>query len=302
VGLKKFFVDLLPGPLIRFFARPYVGGYSIPKAIEKADKLWEMDKIMTTLDLLGESVNDKETVEFNVKTYLDIIDEIKDKREYITVSIKLTAFGILFDEELAYQSVEKIVAKGHENNILVTLDMEDHPYTDITLKIYKELLTKYPTFGTVLQSRLYRTKNDLEDLYNHPNKIRIRMCIGIYDEPEEISLQKKNDMKDKMLEYSIDLMEKRHYTEYATHDKAYIDKYVEVLKEKNLPVENTEVQHLLGVPLLKIQRNLIEQGINVRLYLPFVLNKKDATAYLRRRMYHNPYMAIYVIRNLLRIN
>lgn len=288
--------------MVRFFARPYIGGYGMDDALEKADKLWESEGIKTTLDLLGEFVNDKETVEFNLTTYLDAIDRLKGREEYVSVSIKLTAFGILFDEELAFSCIEKIVKKGYENSVLVTLDMEDHPYTDITLNLYKELLVKYPGFGTVLQSRLFRTKEDIVALHELEQKCRIRICIGIYNEPEEIAYQKKPPMKDKLLEFGEDLIKHGHFTEYATHDRDYVEKFLNLVEEKGYDKKLVEIQHLKGVPLLNEQRDYIKRGYPVRLYLPFVINKKDATAYLKRRMLNNPNMAIYVLRNLFRLN
>ncbi len=267
-------------------------------ALEKAERLWGDERISTTLDLLGEFVTTKEEVEHTVSVYKEVFDRIKDKTDHISVSIKLSALGILFDREYCEMKLDELLSAADEKGIKVTMDMEDSSMTDITLEIYRKYVQKHPTFGTVLQSRLFRTKDDIERF--NDIKGRFRICIGIYNEPPEISLTDKKEMKEKLLEYARLLLDAGHYTEIATHDKKTIERAKELVK--NYPPTQFEFQQLLGVPLLPIQRELVRAGYTVRLYLPFVINKKDATAYLKRRMKENPHMTIYVLKNLLRLN
>lgn len=300
-SIKKFFIDLLPGPLVRYFARNYVGGYGIENAFVKIDELWSRG-ICSTVDLLGEFVKNPGEVERNVQTYMKVIDMIGDRKGHVTISIKLSAFGLLFDLDLAKKSIERLVSYADERGINVTLDMEDHPYTDITLELYKELLKKHPTFGTVLQSRLFRTEQDIDQIIQEGVKTRIRTCIGIYIEPAEIAYTKKPDMKEKLLEYAQKLADHGHYVEFATHDVEYIRKFWEIAKERGYDKKNFEFQQLLGVPMDKIQRELVEAGNTVRLYVPFAIDKGDATAYLRRRLLANPKMAYFVLKNMFKKN
>lgn len=291
-------MDHLPGAIVRFFSKPYVGGYGIEAALQKAESLWENEGISTTLDLLGEFVTNRDEVENTVAIYKDVFERISDKTDHISVSIKLSALGILFDREYCEQKLDELLSAAHEKGIKVTMDMEDSSLTDITLEIYRKYVQKYPSFGTVLQSRLFRTKSDIENLRDI--KGRFRICIGIYNEPPEISLVDKKEMKERLLEYAKMLLDDGHYTEIATHDKETIRRAREMVK--NYPPSQFEFQQLLGVPLLSVQRELVKDGYTVRLYLPFVINKKDATAYLKRRMKENPHMTIYVLKNLLRLN
>ncbi|RMG26951.1 MAG: hypothetical protein D6732_20740 [Methanobacteriota archaeon] len=296
--MKDFVVDHLPGSIVRFFSRPYVGGYGIDAALKKAEELWTNERISTTLDLLGEFVKTKEEVENTVSIYKDVFDRIKDKNDHISVSIKLSALGILFDREYCESKLEELLKVADERGIKVTMDMEDSSLTETTLEIYRKFVQTYPSFGTVLQSRLFRTREDIERFKDI--KGRFRICIGIYNEPPDISLTDKKEMKEKLLEYAKMLLESGHYTEIATHDKTTIERAKEIVKD--YPPSQFEFQQLLGVPLLSVQRELVRLGYTVRLYLPFVINKKDATAYLKRRMKENPHMTIYVLKNLLRLN
>lgn len=300
-SVKKFFVDLLPGPMVRYFARNYVGGYGITNVFLKIDSLWDKG-ISSTVDLLGEFVKTEEEVRKNIHTYKSIIDTVGERKDHVSISIKLSAFGLLFDHDIAKKSVEEVVKYAHEKGIKVTLDMEDHPYTDITLDLYKDLLKKYPDFGTVLQARLFRTENDVNKIIEEKTPTRIRMCIGIYIEPEDISYTKKPDMKKRLIEYAEKLADHGHYLEYATHDPEYIRKFMELSEKKGYDKKKYEYQQLLGVPLSKIQEELVDAGNTVRLYVPLAVDKNDATAYLRRRLVANPKMAFYVIKNMFKKN
>ena len=60
-----------------------------------------------------------------------------------------------------------------------------------------------------------------------------------------------------------------------------------------------EVQMLMGVPKQTFQDELIQNGILIRLYVPFAEKWKYASAYCKRRMTANPAMAAYIVKNIL---
>ena len=74
-------------------------------------------------------------------------------------------------------------------NYQVTIDMEDSTQTDAELDLFLKLYHEFPaTVGIVLQACLKRTMTDLERLKKEmlPGyPINIRLCKGIYLEPEE---------------------------------------------------------------------------------------------------------------------
>lgn len=286
----------MPGFLIRFFAKPYVSGDSTEKGVAKADELWREKGISSTLDLLSEEVFSTGEVEENVNTYCDLL-ELLQGREYVTVSLKPSGLGIHESLDYCQKNLEIILDKATDVNIAITLDMEDHTFTDDTLKLYINLLVKYPTFGSVLQSRLYRTKADIENL--NGIKTRIRICIGIYNEPSDIALTNKRDMKVKLVEYTKQLVEAGHFVEVATQDKNTIQEVVDLAKKEGWTKDNIEFQQLMGVPMTKVQNSLLEE-YTVRLYVPFAIKWSSALPYLRRRMVNNPSMGIYVIKNLFK--
>ena len=296
MGLKKFAVSLAPTPLVKLFASPYVAGDSSGAAVDAAQKLWDERRVCSTIDLLGEELESDEEVQYSVDVYERLIDAL-GSQDYATISLKPTQLGSHRGTENCQKIIEGIVRRAEKYNIKVTLDMEDNSFTDMTLDIFRALKKDHPTFGTVLQSRLFRTDDDIISLKGL--NARIRICIGIYNEPKEIALQSKSEMKRKLLQQVELLFKEGHYPEIATHDEAVINEAIDIAEKLNIKKDQYEVQMLMGVPKRAFQDELIQNGILVRLYVPFAQKWKYATAYCKRRLAANPAMAAYIFKNIL---
>jgi proline dehydrogenase len=296
MGLKKFAVSLAPTPLVKLFASPYVAGDSIGAALDAAQKLWDERRVCSTIDLLGEELESDEEVQYSVDVYERLIDAL-GSQDYATISLKPTQLGSHCGTENCQKIIEGIVRRAEKYNIKVTLDMEDNSFTDMTLDIFRALNKDHPTFGTVLQSRLFRTNDDIISLKGL--NARIRICIGIYNEPKEIALQSLSEMKRKLLQQVELLFKEGHYPEIATHDEAVINEAIDIAEKLNIKKDQYEVQMLKGVPKRAFQDELIQNGILVRLYVPFAQKWKYATAYCKRRLAANPAMAAYILKNIL---
>jgi proline dehydrogenase len=297
VDIRKAIVDLAPGPVVRVFAAPYVAGKGIESGVSKADEIWKANRLSSTIDLLGEEVFKREDVEATVATYFGMVEQVRD-RPYVSISCKPTQLGIHESEAYCLENIRKIVAKAAAAGIRVTVDMEDHDFTDVTLRLYKALRDEFDNVGTVLQSRLYRTKADILALHAKP--CRVRICIGIYKEPKAIAYQDKPAMKEKLFEYVQLLLEKGHVPEIATHDEPLIHRCLEYLDARGCPPSAYEFQMLLGVPRQQIQSEIVGGGRVMRLYVPFAEEWKYAVAYCKRRLAANPMMGAYVMKNLFR--
>jgi len=296
MGLKKFAVSLAPTPLVKLFASPYVAGDSVGAATDAAQKLWNERRVCSTIDLLGEELENDEEVQYSVNVYERLIDAL-GSQDYATISLKPTQLGSHCGTENCQKVIEGIVRRAEQYNIKITLDMEDHSFTDMTLNIFRALKKDHPTFGTVLQSRLFRTDDDIISLKGL--NARIRICIGIYNEPKEIALQSKSEMKRKLLQQVELLFKEGHYPEIATHDEAVINEAIDIAEKLNIKKDQYEVQMLKGVPKRAFQDELIQNGTLVRLYVPFAQKWKYATAYCKRRLAANPAMAAYIFKNIL---
>jgi proline dehydrogenase len=297
VDIKRAIIDLTPAPIVRVFAAPYVAGKGVESGVRKADEIWQGGRLHSTVDLLGEEVFEREDIEATVATYVRMVDQLAG-RTYASISCKPTQLGIHESEAYCLENLSTLVEHAARRGIDVTLDMEDHTFTDVTLRLFKQLRDRFDNVGTVLQSRLFRTRDDILALHTKPCKVRI--CIGIYIEPESVACQDKPAMKGKLFEYVQLLLDKGHYPEIATHDEPLIHRCLEYLDKRGCPKDGYEFQMLLGVPRQAIQRQIVDGGIIMRLYVPFAEEWKYAVAYCKRRLAANPMMGAYVMKNLFR--
>lgn len=296
MSVKTFLIGLAPSPLVRIFATPYVAGDSIGAAVTAAQNLWSERQVSSTIDFLGEELENDEEVAYTVDVYERLIQAL-GRQGFASLSLKPTQLGSHRGTEHCTRIIRGIVAKAEHFGIKVTLDMEDNTLTDLTLGVFRAIHAEHPTFGTVLQSRLFRTDDDLRRLRGM--NTRIRICIGIYNEPKTIALQNKPEMKRKLLEQLGVLFKDGHYPEIATHDEAVIREAIAMAEKLRIGKDRYEVQMLMGVPMQDFQDELIRNGILVRLYIPFAEKWKYATAYGKRRLAANPAMAAYILKNIL---
>lgn len=297
VDLKRAVVNLAPGPLVRFFAAPYLAGRGVESGVRRADEIWCARKLHSTVDLLGEEVFAREDVEATVAVYFRMVDALAGRR-YATISLKPTQLGIHEGEAYCLENVRRVMAHAASAGIAVTVDMEDHTFTSVTLRLFSALRAEFDDAGIVLQSRLFRTGDDIRALPRA--RCRVRICIGIYNEPREVALQDKPAMKERLFEYVQRLLDSGHYPEIATHDEPLIRRCLEYLDRRGCPRDAYEFQMLLGVPRREIQDEIVRDGRLMRLYVPFAEEWRYAVAYLRRRLAANPMMGAYVMKNLLR--
>lgn len=297
MSLKEKLITASPDFLVKWIAAPYVAGDSTEAALEMADVQWKERQICSSLNILGEDVTNEEEVKFYLNAYFDVLDKIGNS-ENTSISLKPTQFGTLEDTDYIYSNIEKIIQRAAKYNNFIRIEMEDHNYTDITLSLYKKLGKQYNNVGTVLQSRLFRTEKDIDNLNGF--RANVRLCIGIYLEPPEIALQKKPEMKEKLLIYAKKLFDKGHFVAFATHDEKLIHKALDLVEKNNVPNDQFEFQMLMGVPKRKIQDYLVQKSFKFRLYIPYCLNWKHAIAYCQRRLNANPNLGFYVATNFFK--
>jgi len=293
---------LTPAFLVRWFASPYVAGDSMERALEAARAGLDTRGTLTTLDLLGEDVHDDAQVEANIATYERMIDALAsdprfaDRATRPSISLKPSAFTT-GDREAVRAPIERLVERAHEKGVALTIDMEDHRWTDLTLDLAVAHYERGRDVGTVLQTRLHRTESDLIRI---PAGMRLRLVIGIYREPEDIALTGKPGMKRRMVDHARTLLDRGVFVEFGTHDAACVETFAREVAPT--APGRCEVQLLLGVPRAQLVQRLRDGAFGpklaVRLYVPFALGWDNAIAYLRRRMDESPGVSWLVLRNL----
>jgi len=293
-GLRSRFIRLAPKPLVRVFAKPYIAGESRPEAVALATRLHESQGLFSTIDVLGEALRDEKQSREMLAEYLAILDDL-GRCAYANISIKLSALGQALDEDLCARNLEELLARAARYDQFVRFDMEDHTTTDSTLGFYERFVGRYPRIGIVLQSRLHRTAGDVAALARlRPN---VRLCLGIYREPAAIALQDKPAMKERLLELLETMWSNGQYVAIATHDESVIRKALALADRMGKGRADYEIQMLLGVPRARIQKEVLERGLVVRLYVPYGEHWYN---YCLRRLDNNPDMARMVLGNMLR--
>ena len=279
----------MPINVVWLFSKKYIAGKNLRSAVDTVKDL-NSKGIVATLDVLGESINTKEEAIQAKNQAMEVFNAIVKNKLDANLSIKPTQMGLAIDKELAYQQVLELVKRANEINNFVRIDMEDSPYTDLTIDVYKRIYEEYSNVGIVLQAYLKRTYNDTIIL----NKLgtNYRLCKGIYIEPAAIAYKDKQAVRDNFMK-SLELMLKNgNYVGIATHDSYLIDKSYELIKELNIPKDKFEFQMLLGVRE-DLRDKINKDGYKIRIYVPF---GEDWYKYSIRRLQENPNIAGHIVK------
>ena len=282
-------LPLIPKPLVGFAARPYVAGITLDDAMEKV-RLLRDEGACVTMDVLGESVASREMALSFVDDYLALINRIQqDKVADPSVSVKPTMLGLDLSEGFCHNNINRICAAAKARGIHITIDMENHPTTDATLRIYQDVFAKHGNVGTVLQAYMRRTLADIGGL---PEGAHIRLCKGIYIEPRAVAWKGHETVRTNFLAALRKLFTRGAYVGIATHDEHLVHGAMAMIDELGLRPDQYEFQMLLGVDP-GLRKIIIGEGHKLRVYVPF---GPHWHAYSTRRLRENPDMANHVIK------
>ena len=293
-SLLATIMPYLPKVLVRPFAKPYVAGESIDSVIKIAKKLND-NGFSTTLDILGEFVNSKEEANKIKNAYSELIKNISSKKLDSTISVKLTHLGLGIDSKLGEKNFNSLSLIGKENNVGITIDMENSPYTSKTFEIYKNAITKNEKLGAVIQAYLYRSLDDIKHLDS--SLLNLRICKGIYNESQDIAIQDRLAINDNYFEMAKSLLNGQGYACLATHDLTLIDRLESFIDENDISPKRFEFQVLYGVPMGNRLEELKSKGYKIRIYVPF---GEAWFEYSVRRLKENPKIISYVLKNLFK--
>ncbi len=284
-------VKLMPKPVVGIFSKKYIAGEQLEDAINLVKQL-NSKGIYATLDVLGESIKNKEEAVAAKNKCLIVLDAIVQNNLMANLSIKPTQMGLSIDEDFAYKQVYQLVEKAQKINNFVRIDMEDSPYTDKTFNLFRKLKETFDNIGVVLQAYLKRTFDDaviLEKLNSN-----FRLCKGIYIEPASIAYKDKQRIRENYLETLNVILKSGNYVGIATHDEFLINEAYRMIKEMNIPKDKFEFQMLLGVRE-DLRDKINADGYKIRIYVPF---GEDWYAYSIRRLKENPQIAGYIFKNI----
>ena len=286
-------------PISRQLAERFVAGETLDEAVAVARTCNEHG-LSVSLDYLGEEVTRREEVEHAVEMAIRTLDRIAEEGLNANISLKPTQFGLTIDEALCRDSVERVLVRARElgdreDEIFVRLDMESAEYTERTVALVEALWEAgHRNVGTVLQSCLYRTPDDLRRLMRLGS--RIRLVKGAYREPPTVAYPDKKDVDRRFLDQTRLLLREGNYPAIATHDVEMINATRRFAFEHGISKDSFEFQMLYGVRR-DLQHRLREEGYRVRVYIPF---GEQWYPYLMRRLAERPANLFFITGSILK--
>ncbi|MEU7616314.1 proline dehydrogenase family protein [Micromonospora rifamycinica] len=280
-------------PLTRDVVRRFVAGTGTDDAL-RATRALVADGLAVTLDYLGEDTVTGEQAVATRDEYLTLLRTLAAAglTPAAEVSVKLSALGQRFDEQLAYDNARAICVAADQAGTTVTLDMEDHTTTDSTLDALTKLRKDHPSTGAVLQAYLRRTESDCRELAGVGS--RVRLCKGAYSEPESVAYQSAREVDKSYVRCLNVLMSGAGYPMLATHDPRLIAIGEDRARWFDRGPGEFEFQMLYGIRPDE-QGRLAGEGYTVRTYLPY---GDDWYGYLMRRLAERPANLVFFGRAL----
>lgn len=278
-------LPFVPKKVVHWAAKKYVAGETLDHAVSTVRRLNALG-IFTTVDVLGEFVRDRAQAEASCAQSSDVLKAIGRDDLKSGISVKLTSLGLDVDDEYCYANLKKLVLQARELGRFVRIDMENSPYTDRTLNLYRRLRGEgIDNTGVVIQAYMKRSEGDIQSLA--PLKTSVRLCKGIYREDPAIAIKDRVGIQENYKKLLVSLFENGMYVGIATHDDVLIDFARETIQKMSIPKDMYEFQMLLGVREAK-RDELVREGHKMRIYVPF---GEDWYGYSIRRLKENPEMA-----------
>lgn len=289
-------LPVVPKGIIRKVSRRYIAGDHLADAIGTAARLEQQEKAWSTIDVLGEFVQERAVALKSKVESLDVLDAIKSKQLQgaAGLSLKPTSLGLGIDEDFGTDNIREVVSRGRDLGIFVNIDMENSPYTDATLRAFRKLREEgFTNVGVVIQAMLRRSEDDVRSLAGY--KPTVRLCKGIYKESRAIAFGDREEVRANYRKLLRMMVDGGFYPAIATHDDPLIDDARVLIRERGLKGDQYEFQMLLGVRE-NVRRRILADGHHLRVYVPF---GADWYGYSTRRLKENPEMAGMIAKAVL---
>ena len=166
----------------------------------------------------------------------------------------------------------------------------------MTIDFYKAVKDKCDNVGICLQAYLYRTENDIHELFRISPSIRL--VKGAYKETDDIAFPEKYKVDENYFLLAHKFMNEIKATGirviFATHDEKLIEKIVDEAEKIELPKHKLEFQMLYGIKT-ELQKQLAANGYKVRVLIAY---GESWYPWYMRRLAERPANIWFVLRNL----
>ena len=276
------------------FARRFIAGETIEEAIDAARSI-QAQGLLLTLDYLGESVRTLEEAAAATREYGRLLEVIVVSGIERNISLKLTQLGAGVDRATCVDNLRRILEPAQKHGFFVRIDMENSPWTQLTLDIFETLWQQeYRNIGIALQAALFRTEQDVRRM----NELgaRVRLVKGAYKEPPTVAYQHKADVDAAFIRLMRILLDSGTYPAWATHDPALLEATEKYAAKRGITKDRFEFQMLYGIRR-DLQASLVKKGYRMRVYVPF---GRKWFPYFMRRLGERPANLGFVIRAILK--
>ena len=285
-------VPVIPRPIVKKISSRYIAGDTLEEAVSTIRDL-NNEGCVATIDLLGESTESKADAASKLKDYKKVVDALDEHDLNSGISVKLTGLGLTLNEELCRANLEEIIEYAAARDRFVRVDMEDSPYTEVTLNMVRDMHERHENTGAVLQAYMRRSIEDVQNIIEAG--FSVRLCKGIYDEPRSIAYKDFYTVRQNYIFLLDELLKGGVYVGIATHDEFLIWHALRLIHQLEIPEDRYEFQMLLGVDE-ELRSILVEAGHKLRVYVPF---GEDWYEYSTRRLKENPKIAGYVAKDVI---
>ncbi len=286
-------LPLIPRPIVKMVSSSYVAGETMDEMLETVRKL-NTEGARCTVDLLGEFITHIDQAHETARHYRAMLEAFHQTGLNASISIKLTALGLLLDKDVCAQLTRDLVTTAAQFGNFVRIDMEDTPCTDDTIALYLALRKDFTNVGIVLQAYLRRTLGDVRHICDQ-RAGNFRICKGIYNEPRQLAYKDRDLINKNYTLVMEEMMTRGAYVGIATHDEALTWEACRLLDKHKIHPDKYEFQMLLGVDP-ELRGMLLASGHPLRVYVPY---GKQWYEYSTRRLKENPTIAGYVFKQFL---
>jgi proline dehydrogenase len=269
-------------------AKRWIAGYTLQDAIKAARDANER-RMQALLNRLGEHTPDRNLISQYVEEYLRLLEAIQSEKLQATISIKPSQIGLTADVPLYRDNLLKILSLAEKEGRFVWIDMENSPYTESTVDIYRELLGTHKDLGLCLQANMKRSENDLRDLL--PRGGKIRLVKGAYPENGDVAFKRRSELNANYLRLMRILFGQSKFFAIGTHDEKMINEAERLSHDYN---GNFEFQLLKGIRD-DLKSRLLGDGFKVSEYIPY---GPEWYNYSKRRMRERKRNILLLIRSI----
>lgn len=290
--------------LFRPLVRRFIAGDTLDESIPASQTLLRHG-LKVSLDYLGENTRSEAEALEAKSAYvrmLQRIDEVPEakaplpegEREPMNISIKLTQCGLDQGTDFAERNYRDVVQVAADLGNFVRVDMEASEYTERTVEIVERVFRDHKNTGSVLQSYLFRTDEDVERMI--ALGARTRLVKGAYLEPASVAYKEKSKVDEAFVRQAKRLLEAGNYPAIATHDEAILREVQRFAEERQIDRSRFEFQMLYGIRR-DLQDSLHQAGYRVRVYVPY---GDSWYPYFSRRLAERPANGFFILKSLFK--